>query len=469
MSAPWQLSAVELVERYRERSLTPEEALESVLIRIAQHNPLLNAIIALDSAGARQAARASTARYVRGEPLSPLDGVPLTIKDNLEVALLPCTWGSRLFADHIPKADELPVARLRAGGAVILGKTNCSEFAMVGHTDNLLFGTTRNPWDPTLTVGGSSGGSVSAVAAGFGPISLGTDGGGSTRRPAAHTGLVGLKPSRGRLARAGGLPAIFLDYEVVGPIARTVEDVLLVAQALAEPHATDPSSWAFSSGVIDVPHDPERLNILYIDQFGNAPLDPEISSLIGEAATRLERLGHRVEHARHWGAAEAVNEHWMRLAQSGLARHLAAHNADLSILTQAAQQSAQIGQNLAATDLFSLFEAVNAMNRKLGELFERYDVLLTPTTASWPWPIDQVYPSVIDGQPVGPRGHAVFTAFVNAAGLPAISLPCGRSAGGSPNGMQLVAPWGHDGQLIALARQWERASPWRQDWPLNLA
>lgn len=461
----WRLSARELAQHYRLATLTPTQALEAVLRRIAQLNPILNAIVVLDESGARQAAAASDERFRRGIPLGPLDGIPVSIKDNLEVAGLPCTWGSRRYANHISNHDELPVARLRSAGAVILGKTNCSEFAIVGHTDNLLFGVTRNPWDSRLSVGGSSGGAVSAVAAGFGPIALGTDGGGSTRRPAAHTGLVGLKPSRGRLARAGGLPPIFLDYEVVGPIARTVDDALLVVRALAEPHPADPASWAFQSKPFTVPDDPGRLRILYVPSFGRAPVDAQIRHQIDHAASRLEALGHSVERAVHWDIADQLNENWMRLAQAGLARLLGAEEDTLSLLGEAARSSVKAGLGLAATDLFGLLDNVAIMNRRIGEVFNQHDILLTPATAAWPWPAEQVFPVVIDGQPVGPRGHAVFTAFVNAAGLPAIALPCGWSQGGLPNGMQCVARWGADGLLGALARQWEFAHPWHHIWP----
>jgi aspartyl-tRNA(Asn)/glutamyl-tRNA(Gln) amidotransferase subunit A len=174
LNPPWRLSAEALGAQFSAGALTPSEVLEAVLERVADVNPQINAIVTLDAAGARATAAASTLRWRAGRALGPLDGVPLTIKDNLEVGGLRCTWGSPVFAQHVPLVDELPVARLRAAGAVILGKSNCSEFAMVGHTDNAVFGVTRNPWDLRLTAGGSSGGAVAAVAAGLGPLALGT-------------------------------------------------------------------------------------------------------------------------------------------------------------------------------------------------------------------------------------------------------------------------------------------------------
>ena len=461
----WQLSAVALADCYRSGQLSPVDALEAILERIAAVNPSLNAIVTLDPDGARRAAQASSARWRRAQPLGPLDGVPITIKDNLEVAGLRCTWGSRLFADHRPLEDELPVARLRAAGALILGKTNCSEFAMVGHTANEVFGATRNPWDTRLTAGGSSGGAVAAVAAGLGPLALGTDGGGSTRRPAAHCGLVGYKPTIGRLPRAGGLPAIFLDYEVIGPIARTVDDVVLLAQALAEPDPRDPASQAFVHQAFEPPSRTGPLRILHIRSFGDAPVEPDIAALTDSAAERFAALGHQVEHADQWPIAESVSARWMQLAQSGLAQMLSARGADPALLSPIAQASLDAGRALPATALFELLDEVAVLRQRLGQCLSEHDFLLTPATAAWPWPVERVYPDVIAGRTAGPRGHAVFTAFVNAAGLPAIALPCGQSASGLPNGLQLVGRWGDDARLLALARDWERIERGFEHWP----
>src|SRR4051794_10687751 len=211
---PADLGATELTALFAKGSLSPLETLDAALARIQRLNPVLNAIVSLDQEGARAAALASTARWASGAPLSPLDGVPVTIKDNLLVRGLRATWGSRLYADFVPDADELPVARLRNAGAVILGKTNVPELTLQGYTDNPLFGPTRNPWDPALTPGGSSGGAVASVASGMAALALGPDGGGSTGRPASHAGLLGLKPTVGRVARADGFPAILHDFEV---------------------------------------------------------------------------------------------------------------------------------------------------------------------------------------------------------------------------------------------------------------
>jgi aspartyl-tRNA(Asn)/glutamyl-tRNA(Gln) amidotransferase subunit A len=470
LSAPpddlWKLSAADLGRAYRAGICTPEDALDAILARIAAHNPRLNAIVTLDEPGARIAARASAARIARGVPLGPLDGVPLTVKDNIAVAGLTATWGSRLFAKFVPEVDELPIARLRAAGAVILGKTNTPEFAMQGHTDNLLFGVTRNPWDDSRSAGGSSGGAVAAVAAGFGPLAIGTDGGGSIRRPSSHNGLVGFKPSLGRVPRADGLPAIFLDYEVVGPMARTVEDAVLAMQVLCPPHPRDAASRAFTHLPFAVPAQAPRCRILHISTFGDAPVDPEITLRMQEAVQALRALGHGVDSAPHFDIVDAVNARWMSLSQAGLAHMLEAHAGWRELLTAAAIANADAGRALPATALFDLLRLVDQMKSRLDVLFTDYDLLLTPAAAALPWPIDQTHPAHIAGRAVGPRGHAVFTGFVNAAGLPAIALPCAPSAAGLPNGLQLVGRWGADGALCAVAQAYEAARPWRDAWPV---
>ena len=202
----WRRDASEMAGAYRQGTISPLRVLDDCLARIGQMNPALNAFVALRADAALAEARQSAARFASGRPLGPLDGIPIAIKDNIPTADLPTTWGSVSAQHYRPARDEAVVARLRAAGALIVGKTNVPEFTLEGYTANRLFGVTRNPWDHALTPGGSSGGSVAAVASGMVPLALGTDGGGSTRRPASHTGLIGLKPSIGAIARHHALP-----------------------------------------------------------------------------------------------------------------------------------------------------------------------------------------------------------------------------------------------------------------------
>ena len=220
-----QTSSVRLVER--------------ALQRIETLDARLNGFVALDPSAALAAAKDSDARRAHGRANSPLDGIPISVKDNIHVAGFPTTWGSRALRDYRPGKDELPVARLKSAGMIVIGKTNVPEFTLEGYTRNDLFGVTRNPWNPELTPGGSSGGAAASVAAGFVPAAIGTDAGGSIRRPACHTGLVGFKPSIGRWPRVDGLPAIVTDFETVGSLVRTVEDTLLIDAILRGPDPRD--------------------------------------------------------------------------------------------------------------------------------------------------------------------------------------------------------------------------------------
>ena len=259
----------DLAQGLRARRFTAADVVEACLERIARIDPALNSFVALDADGARMAARDSDARLAAGQPRSMLEGIPLSIKDNILVRGLPATWGSRAFADFVPEVDELPVARLRAAGSIILGKTNVPELTLEGYTNNDLFGVTRNPWNQALTPGGSSGGAAASVAAGLVPAAIGTDGGGSIRRPACHTGLVGFKPSTGRIARIDGFPAILTDFETIGTLTRSVADLLLL-DTLAGPDVRDRRSLYAPAPPFEGP----RRRILYIPRVAACPVDP---------------------------------------------------------------------------------------------------------------------------------------------------------------------------------------------------
>lgn len=464
MTDPCLLPATVLAGHYATGALSPVAVLDAVLARIARINPALNAIVALDEAGARAAATASAARWAAGVPLSPLDGVPMTVKDNIAVAGMPCAWGSPLFAGTIPARDELPVARCRTAGLVILGKTNVPEFTLQGYTDNPVHGVTRNPWNTALTPGGSSGGAVAAVAAGLGPLALGTDGGGSIRRPCSHAGLVGLKPSLGRVPRCDGLPAILHDCEQIGPIARTTADLIALMAIIAAPDARDPASRGFAP--FAVPDRPRRARILFVPRYGAHPVDPEIAERTATAAQRLRALGHQVEEGAAPFDIDALNPLFGAIGQAGLAWLLAERFPGKAPTAPMLQEMAAAGAALPATTLFAALEGVGAFRRRMAAFFAAgWDAILTPAAAALPWAAADIAPPTIDGTPVGPRGHAVFTNFANLAGLPGVALPIEPSATGLPIGVQVVGAAGADGMLCALAAEWERAEPWAGRWP----
>ncbi|MBO9513302.1 MAG: amidase [Variovorax sp.] len=452
----WRLSAAELAAAYAKGQLDPVLVLRAVLERLQAVQPHIRAVVSMDESAALAAAQASAARWKRAAPLSPLDGVPLTVKDNIPVAGLPCQWGSRLFRDHRPARDESPVRRLRAAGAVIVGKTNVPEFTLQGYCDNALHGATHNPWRPGLTPGGSSGGAVAAVAAGVGPLALGTDGGGSIRRPCALTGLVGLKPSWGLVARTDGLPEILPGMEVVGPIARTTGDLRRMMVVLAPGGGFDAAASASS----------RKQRILHWRTLAGRPVDPEVTRSVNDAAQALRAMGHDVVEAEAPAAVDTFNrEAWPVIAATGLAAVLRPHSAQTGELSPALARMLADGLGLRAVDLFDARQCVRRLRTAIAACLEDADLILTPSSAALAWPAHQTHPTHIDGQAVDARGHALFTAFVNATGLPALNLPARASASGLPIGFQLVGRAGSDAALCALGADFEAQQPWRDRWP----
>ena len=460
----WRLGAVELGQRFRERSLTPLAVAQACLARLEAVNPQLNAVIARRDARFLEEAKASTERHARGQPLSALDGIPLTVKDSLFTADQPTTWGTPALRHYQSQHDELAVARARAGGALIVGKTNVPEFALEGYTANPLFGVTRNPWQLQLTPGGSSGGAVAAVASGIAPLAIGQDGGGSIRRPASHAGLVGLKPSLSAVPRQHVLPSLLLDFEVIGPLARTVADARLLFDAMRGPSPADRLSLAAAQAATQ-PRRADPLRILYVERFGAAPLDRQVAGSVGRAVQQLAALGHHVEAGPLPLDLGFFTEAWPQVGQMGLARMFEAHPEWEAQASQKYRDMAELGRRLPAARLWQILERVAQLRRDSVALFEHVDVIVMPSAAALPWTAELAYPSHIDGQEVGPRGHAIYTGWVNAAGLPGLALPCEPSREGLPIGMQMIGAYGADDQLLDLGASYEAAHPWSGRWP----
>ncbi len=460
----WRLGAVTLAQRFRDRTLTPVAVAEACLARLEAVNPQLNAVIARRDDRFLAEARASTARHARGQPLSLLDGVPLTVKDSLFTCDQPTTWGTPALRHYQSPHDELAVARVRAGGALIMGKTNVPEFALEGYTGNPLFGVTGNPWNPKLTPGGSSGGAVAAVASGIGPLAIGQDGGGSIRRPASHAGLVGLKPSLSAVPRQHVFPSLLLDFEVIGPLARTVADARLLFDVMRGPSPADRSSLAAAQAATQ-PRRASPLRVLYVERFGDAPLDPQVAGSVGQAVQRLAALGHDIEAGPLSLDLDFFSEAWPQIGQIGLARMFEAQPEWEAQASAKYRDMAANGRRLPAARLWQIIERVTRLRRETVRLFEAVDVIVMPAAAALPWTAAEAYPTRIDGQEVGPRGHAVYTGWVNAAGLPALALPCAPSREGLPIGLQLIGPYGADDLLLDLAAAFEAASPWADRWP----
>lgn len=449
LPALWRLTAAQLAEGYRAGAFTPVDATRACLARIEEAEPAIHAMVHVDPHGALAAAEASAARIRAGSPLGALDGIPLTVKDNLHVAGMPTRWGISATSPSSRAQDEGPTSRAREAGVVFLGKTNLPPFALQGYTASDIGGLTRNPRDTRLSPGGSSGGAAAAVAAGYGPLALATDGGGSIRRPAAYCGVVGYKPSEGLVARSDGLPDLFDGGECVGCFARTVPDLKLLIDALA-------------SSPLDAPALNSTARVLFVPRMGPRPVDPGIVEAVRAAARTMERHDSSVEECASVEWAERVHASWPRLSAAGLAwmldrahqwpdvfepgraEDIAARGGDATIALWRA------GCEMKATALVELADATAEMRRAMDSLFSSFDFILTPATSSTAWDAKEPWPQLIDGKPAGPRSDAVFTPFVNAAGLCAISLPCGM-VNGLPASCQIVAPRGRDGVLLDFA------------------
>ncbi len=459
----WRISATELSQRIDAGELSPVELLEHCLARCRDFDPVINAHVLVDKDRARRAAIASEQRARVGKRYSRLDGLPLTVKDNIFVAGLRATWGSFFFAEFVPEEDEIPVARLRRAGAVIAAKTNTCEFAMAPVTENRLFGVTRNPWRVDLTPGGSSGGAVASVAAGVFPLAIATDAGGSIRRPASYSGVVGFKPTTGRVPRVYGFSPLASDFQVVGPIARTVDDVAMLFDVMAGPDRRDCRSYLGQF----LTHETKstKIRILAVTNASGRAIDPEVRASVEDAAAALTDLGHDVELGPPPYDIDEIDEIWSILTSVGVKVVLDQFPGQLDNVDHALVSMAERATDITAAEYLRALERVTSLRRTFAMQTECYDVLLTPTSAALPWSIDCRFPETIDGRDVSPRAAAVFATFVNAVGHPAINLPGKPSRDGLPIGIQLVGRFGEDRRVLALAREFETIRPWHDRWP----
>lgn len=428
--------------------IAPEAVVEAAVERIQAARRLV-AVVDFDPEEGRAAAAAVAARLAAGEQLS-LAGVPILVKDNLWVAGRRVTQGSALFAEFVPPADAIPVERLRRAGAIVMGMANTSEFACKGMTTNRVYGTTRHPLDPSLTPGGSSGGPASAVAAGLVPVALGTDGGGSSRRPPAHVGAVGYKPSYGAVPRGPGFASPFGGLSCASPIAMTVADARLLFDAVAGPDPRDAESLLLR---LADPRPPEALAVAFSPRFGlDAVVDPEIEAGIARAVAVLSEAGAAIlRRDPVW--PEGANEGALMPIQfAGLAAihgdawRREPERFDPDVGRQIEQGLALDGVAVSRARLLG-----EAVRRAVATFFLEADLLVGPTVPCVAWPNDRLGPETIAGLPVTPRAHAVFTPLFNHAQVPAISIPAGFTAAGLPYGLQIVGPRGHDDRVFAFA------------------
>lgn len=457
-SALWRLSAREVARAVQARACSATEVAQSALERLAEVNPALNAVVFHDAGETLRQAQAVDRRLACGESL-PLAGVPVTVKDNLWVEGWRVTQGSRLFRDFIAPQDAWAVARLRTLGAVIVGITNCSEFACKGVTSNRVYGSTRSPWDPRLTPGGSSGGAASATAAGIGALALATDAGGSTRRPAAHAGLVGMKPSFGVIPCGPGFEEPTFGLSVIGQMGRDVADVAWLWESLLGHDGADGGSQRGapleSPRLDEAP--PRHLRLAWSPDLGcGHPIDGDVRAALTQRVQGLARDGYRItEAAPDWPAGLATAP-LLALQHAGLAAlHGAALDADADELDPDLAAQIRQGRDYGGVEIAEVLLMRERIYAACARFFERFDLLLCPTSPTVSWPVERLGPSEIGGLPAGPRGHAVFTPLFNFAQVPACSVPAGR-ARGLPVGLQVVGPRYADARVLAMAAHLER-------------
>jgi aspartyl-tRNA(Asn)/glutamyl-tRNA(Gln) amidotransferase subunit A len=456
------LSATELLGLYRRRELSPVEATRAVLERIEAQNPAINAYCLVRADEALAAARASERRWAAGEPAGLVDGVPASVKDLLLTSGWPTLRGSRATDVAGPWTVDAPaVARLREHGAVLLGKTTTPEWGWKAVTDSPLTGVTRNPWDLNRTPGGSSGGAAAAVASGLGPLALGTDGAGSIRIPASFCGIVGLKPTQGRVPVYP--PSAFGTLSHVGPMARTVADAALLLDVIGTPDSRD------SLALDRRPEVPELaaarvsgLRVAYSPALGYAQVDPEVAAAVQAAVTALESCGAHVTVADpgfaspiatlnvlwYAGAAAIVDDipaERRRLVDPGLA------------------EVASEGRQYSAPDYVRALRERAALGIAMGAFHERYDLLVTPTEPIVAFAAGTEVP---EGS-ADPRWPCwtPFTYPFNLSHQPAATVPCGFSAAGLPIGVQVVGARHADSLVLSACAAIEAALPWRDRWP----
>jgi len=455
--------AVELVEGYRSGALSPVEATQAALDAIERYDKKVNAFVLVDAEGALAAAKESAARWQTGEPLGPGDGVPTSVKDALWTRGWPTLRGSTLIDEAQPwEVDSPVVARLRETGAVILGKTTTPEYSWKGVTDSSKYGVTGNPWDASKTSGGSSGGSATAVGLGMGAWSVGTDGGGSVRIPAAFTGTVALKPTYGLIPL---FPAsAFGTLSHAGPMTRTVRDNAALLDVISGFDARDWSAMptparSFLTGLDD---GVAGLRIAYSRDLGFVSNDPEVDALVRAAVEKLAEAGAEVTEVDPGfdDPLEAFNVLWF----SGAAKVLASYgNAVDDRVDPGLRRTAAAGSAYTAPDYLDATAVRMELGRLMGEFHQRYDVLVTPTLPLTAFPVGQDVP---DGWPSQEwTSWTPYTYPFNLTQQPALSVPCGLTSAGLPVGLQVVGARHADALVLRVGQAYQSATDWHLRTP----
>jgi len=463
------LTLVELTEAIHTRKTSPVEVMKAVLDRIEEANPDLNAVVAMRDREALMADASQAEKRVMDGQARPLEGIPFGVKDLEDVQGLITSHGSLPFSDQVAERDSTQVERLRAAGAIVLGKTNAPEFGYTAITKNLVYGVTRSPWNLERTPGGSSGGSAAALAGCVLPLVTGSDGGGSVRIPASFSGAFGLKPSFGRVPTGPKKQWTYGDTVNYGPITKTVEDGALFLDQVAGPSPYDPDSLP-DPGIsyLDAVRKPlpGPLRIGFSPDLSYVVVQSDVAAAVEEGVKVFEKMGHQIEIiqggppniAREWGlmgsfemAAQLyplLPEHESKFGRSFIAGVKAGWNITPEWWGEFARKRAQL-------------------NDWCAEIFSRYDLLVTPTVPYDPPPAKGPFPEEVEGRKQIAVGVAAFTIPFNLSWHPAATVRVGLSKMGLPMGMQIVGPRHRDDLVLQAARAFEAERPWHPDWPTS--
>jgi Asp-tRNA(Asn)/Glu-tRNA(Gln) amidotransferase A subunit family amidase len=451
-------SAAELRRLIGAKQLSPVELLQACIARIERYNPAVNAITATDFERARAQAREAEAAVLRGDPLGPLHGLPLGVKDLQDTAGLLTTYGNIGLRGNVPKVDNTLVARLRRAGAIVTAKTNVPDMGAGANTRNPVWGATGNPFNPSLNAGGSSGGSAAALACDMLPVCTGSDTGGSLRIPAALCSVVGLRPSPGLVAndaRALGWSVI----SVLGPMGRTVEDVALQLSASVGVDTRDPLSyaarpesfWPLASA------DLGSLRVGYTEDFGVCIVDPEIRRVFRSRVQAIRPLVASCEPIDlQLGDADRAFD--VLRAEAFLAAYADTYKSARETLGPNVLANIEMAASITLADRAWAHVEQTRIARSFARAFERFDLIIAPTTPVSPFPWTELYAKSIDGQEMRNYYHWLgLTYVVTLATNPALSLPCGRDEHGMPFGLQVVGRLRRDGELLEAAHALEQA------------
>lgn len=454
-------SAEALAGYIREREVSCVEVTTAFLNKIDRLNPTINAFCTVLHESALAGAAAADVLIQRGGAIGPLHGVPVALKDLTPTAGIRTTRGSRLFESTVPQADAELVRRLKNAGAIVIGKTNTPEFGHKGETDNLIFGPTRNPWRLDRTPGGSSGGSAAAVAAGMVPFAEGSDGAGSIRIPAAMCGVLGFKPSYGRVPDIAGAFSSHTPFFHNGPLARSVRDAAMLYQAMVGTDVSDPFTVATSANVFDtIDHDVSGLRIGFSADLGCFKISDDVSRVCRHAAKKFDELGCTVSDVNiNFGVdiESAFFALWcakLATVYSELPDH------DMRLLEPVVQGLIERGKKLSAVDVGKANLVRESVWQALCRAFETHDLLICPTTAVSAFKIEDGPPLTINGLASDPLLGWFLTYPLNFTGNPAASVPCGLSDDGMPIGMQIIGRRLDDNTVLRASRAFERISPW---------